>query len=154
LVYDHFVDEARSRVDSHQEKLEIQSKVKVADKTVGVAKFLQDALATHESQEKLRRANHLANKKQGRNAGFGLALEDLLKSKGPELLEGKDQKNQFANTKITFTKLDFDVPSRDEVKVQTEKRKRKALREMSSEAKEGEGEEGAEEGSPVKQQHK
>lgn len=44
-----------------------------------------DSLATHGSQEALRKANFLANKKQGRNAGYGFALGDLLRIQGPSL---------------------------------------------------------------------
>ena len=38
-----------------------------------------------QSKEALRKANFLSSRKQGRNAGYGLALGDLLKSQGPAL---------------------------------------------------------------------
>lgn len=45
-----------------------------------VAKFLNDSLSTHDSKEMLRRSNFLSNKKQGRRAGYGYALEGVLRS--------------------------------------------------------------------------
>ena len=55
------------------------------DTSTNIQKFLEDSLATHGSQEALRKANFLANKKQGRNAGYGFALGDLLRVQGPTL---------------------------------------------------------------------
>lgn len=51
------------------------------DPAKDVAKFLNDSLATHDSKEMLRKANFLSNKKQGRHAGYGFALESVLRSK-------------------------------------------------------------------------
>lgn len=51
------------------------------DPAKDVAKFLNDSLTTHDSKELLRKANFLSNKKQGRHAGYGFALESVLRSK-------------------------------------------------------------------------
>ena len=50
------------------------------DPAKDVAKFLNESLTTHDSQELLRKANFLSNKKQGRHAGYGFALEGVLRS--------------------------------------------------------------------------
>ena len=54
----------------------------------GVHKFLHEALSTKQAKEMLRRANQMADKKQGRNAGMGWALEDLLRAQGPVAPKG------------------------------------------------------------------
>lgn len=40
--------------------------------------FLRNALNTHDAKEALRKANFLANKKQGRNAGYGFVLSGTI----------------------------------------------------------------------------
>lgn len=77
------VDTLRSQQDERAERYE-QSLLEhgVSATVAGVQKFLNEALATKASTNLLRKANLLANNKVGRNAGFGWALEDLLKETG------------------------------------------------------------------------
>lgn len=47
-----------------------------------VGRFLNDALATHDSKEMLRKANFLSNRKQGRRGDYGYVLEEVFRSQG------------------------------------------------------------------------
>ena len=86
-IYDREVSDLESRREIREFQMRAK---KVAEKNTkdarnSVNQFLQDALSTHDSKDALRKANFLANKKQGRNAGHGFALGDLLRSQGPTL---------------------------------------------------------------------
>ena len=84
-------------------------------------------MSTHDAREALRKANRLANRIQGKSAGYGLALEDLLKNKGPELLESKPEATHSKNI-IELFKHDYNVPSRDEFKEKTASKLRESER--------------------------
>ncbi len=128
IVFDEKIAEVIQKQDAYMDLLERKSKLSGnRDSTVGVSKFLSDALSTHDAREALRKANRLANKIQGKSAGYGLALEDLLKNKGPELLESKPEATHSKNS-IELFKLDFNVPSRDELKEKTASKLRKSER--------------------------
>jgi len=90
IARDRTFDESAERIqlqrDNRAEQQEQQLiALRSIDPAEGTSKFLKEALSTHESLAELRRSNALVNLKQGRNAGYGWVLEDLLKSKGPGL---------------------------------------------------------------------
>lgn len=62
-----------------QEKL-LSDMMSRGDPAKDITRFLNDALATHDSKEMLRKANFLSNRKQGRRAGYGYALEHVLRT--------------------------------------------------------------------------
>jgi len=86
LAFDELAARLQQQRDHRAEQQEQQLiALRSIDPAEGTSKFLKEALSTHESLAELRRSNALVNLKQGRNAGFGWVLEDLLKSKGPGL---------------------------------------------------------------------
>ena len=71
------VKQATERFDQNEvfhEQKALADLLSRGDPAKDVAKFLNEALQTHNSKEMLRKANYLSNKKQGRHAGYGLAL--------------------------------------------------------------------------------
>jgi hypothetical protein len=86
LKFDESAERLQQQRDNRAEQQEQQLiALRSIDPAQGTSKFLKEALSTHESLAELRRSNALVNLKQGRNAGYGWVLEDLLKSKGPGL---------------------------------------------------------------------
>jgi hypothetical protein len=98
---------------------EVEASVLHPDKTdaVPVSQFLSDALANPSAKDQLRKANFMSNKKQGRNAGFGWALEDMMRIMGPELVDEDTllQANLSMNQQGLKPK-DFEILSRGEAK--------------------------------------
>jgi hypothetical protein len=129
-LYNSSVGAVEAKRDAFQDSLEAKSKAKKNSGMTGsVQKFLTEGLASHESKEALRKANWLSGKVQGPSSGYGTALSELLKSKGPELSEEHSAAEVLAaNAKMKVFKLEFDVPSRDELKTSAAARQRKSLK--------------------------
>ena len=90
----------------------------------------------------LRKANYLSNKKQGRHAGYGLALESVLREQLPEDIEipandgiNGDEGSVSGNGKPTGgspRKRDNDVFDRDQIKNKSYKEQAKHDRKNQS----------------------
>jgi hypothetical protein len=80
-LYAEQVDEAVAAANSHAERLEkAQNAVVSEDPTEATLRLVTDAIKSQESSTALRRANKLANRKQGRRAGFGWTVEEMLRN--------------------------------------------------------------------------
>ena len=79
--YSEEVDQAMQLLESRAIVEEnAASNAKHEDRAEQMLKLLNEAVVSQESKAALRRANKLANRKQGRRAGFGWTIEELLRA--------------------------------------------------------------------------
>ena len=103
-LYADQVDEAVAAANQHAEDLEkAENAVTTEDPTEATIRLVTDAIQSQESSTALRRANKLANRKQGRRAGFGWTVEELLRNSVEEesfgsngIGDNRKKKNQSA----------------------------------------------------------
>lgn len=80
-IYSAKVDEAYRELEARAEVLEAAEQSSgTQDRTEAMISLLNDAITSNESRVALRRANVLANRKQGSRAGYGWALESIVQS--------------------------------------------------------------------------
>jgi hypothetical protein len=92
------------------------SNSKYEDRTEQMLTLLNKAVVSQESKTALRRANKLANRKQGRRAGFGWTIEELLRA------DADIDQNEAKNHKVTKAIVDnhnTDIIERTDIKGQS-----------------------------------
>ena len=86
------------------------------DRTEQMLQLLNKAVVSQDSKTALRRANKLANRKQGRRAGFGWTIEELLRADAD--IDQNEAKNNKVMKNITETH-NTDIVERVDIKTQS-----------------------------------
>lgn len=116
-IYSQDVDEALRVLEARAVIEEnAASNSKYEDRTEQMLKLLNKAVVSQDSKTALRRANKLANRKQGRRAGFGWTIEELLRADAE--IDHNEAKNSKVAKKITENHS-TDVVDRADVKYQS-----------------------------------